>query len=271
MYLHQYLSLTRRGGRRSGVSEEGQPSQAFRPLPFCLSPFLSLSLSLPISIYLYLSLSMYMYIYVYIHLHIHIYMYIHIYRYITMYIYIYMCVSPGEEAAEAAFPERASLLRLFACQPPRPVLVLSEPPKIRRGAIAKVRFSDFRGNTRQKWRFQDVEYLRDTPRPGCFLQLLVEREGGREGERERKRDRETETGQGVGVSKSARAPVATPCPRSAQREQLQTVSGLLPEIQDKNLAFAVSYAMFDLCGAIRSFLESFYGRSLTKDDKIFHN
>jgi hypothetical protein len=92
MYLHQYLSLTRRGGRRSGVSEEGQPSQAFRPLPFCLSPFLSLSLSLPISIYLYLSLSMYMYIYVYIYLHIHIYMYIHIYRYITMYIYIYICV-----------------------------------------------------------------------------------------------------------------------------------------------------------------------------------
>ena len=29
------------------------------------------------------------------------------------------------------------------------------PPKIRRGAIDKVNFSDFRGNARQKWRFQD--------------------------------------------------------------------------------------------------------------------
>ena len=33
-------------------------------------------------------------------------------------------------------------------------------------AIARVNFSDFRVNTRQKWRFQDVEYLRGTPRFG---------------------------------------------------------------------------------------------------------
>ena len=43
-----------------------------------------------------------------------------------------------------------------------------EPPKIRRGAIAKVNLSDFRGSARQKWRFQDVEYMRGTARPGLF-------------------------------------------------------------------------------------------------------
>jgi len=45
------------------------------------------------------------------------------------------------------------------------------PPKIRRGAIAKVNTSDFRGNARQKWRFQDVEYLRVTPRPGLLFTI----------------------------------------------------------------------------------------------------
>ena len=40
-----------------------------------------------------------------------------------------------------------------------------KPPQIRRGANAKANFSNFTGNTRQKWRFQDV---RITPRPGLF-------------------------------------------------------------------------------------------------------
>jgi len=37
---------------------------------------------------------------------------------------------------------------------------------IRRRAIARANFSDFRVNARQKWTLQDVEYLRGTPRPG---------------------------------------------------------------------------------------------------------
>ena len=41
----------------------------------------------------------------------------------------------------------------------------------RRGAIAKVNFSDLRGNTRQKWRFQDVEYCRGTTGPGLSFTI----------------------------------------------------------------------------------------------------
>jgi len=66
---------------------------------------------------------------------------------------------------------KVDLLRL-TCSLHLSVIFLPVPPKIRRGAIAKVNFSNFRGNTRQTWRFQDVEYLRGSPRPGCFLQLL---------------------------------------------------------------------------------------------------
>ena len=46
------------------------------------------------------------------------------------------------------------------------------PPTIRRGASAKASFLEFRFNARRKWRFQDVEYLRGTSRPGLFEQLL---------------------------------------------------------------------------------------------------
>ena len=53
-----------------------------------------------------------------------------------------------------------------------PSLNLSRGPlKIRRGATAKVNLSDFRGNTRPKWRFHDVEYLRGTPRPGLLFTI----------------------------------------------------------------------------------------------------
>ena len=41
--------------------------------------------------------------------------------------------------------------------------VLRVLPGTRRGAIAKADFSDFMGNARRRWRFQDVEYLRGTP------------------------------------------------------------------------------------------------------------
>jgi len=54
------------------------------------------------------------------------------------------------------------------------------PPKIRRGAIAKVSFLEFRFNARQKWRFQDVEYLRGTPYPGLYLTIAPRKiQGGR--------------------------------------------------------------------------------------------
>ena len=45
------------------------------------------------------------------------------------------------------------------------------PHKIRRGAIANVNFSNFRGNIRQKWTFQDVEYPSGTQRPGLVFAI----------------------------------------------------------------------------------------------------
>ena len=41
----------------------------------------------------------------------------------------------------------------------------------RRVPIAKVAFSDFKGKTRETWRFQDVGYLRGTPRPGLLVTI----------------------------------------------------------------------------------------------------
>ena len=58
--------------------------------------------------------------------------------------------------------------------PPRQMLTRSSLPWGCRGAIEKVNFSDFRENTRNKWRIQDVEYGFCTPPHvlDCFLQLL---------------------------------------------------------------------------------------------------